>query len=236
MRTTKFTESTCHDPSKQLARDMVFKHQMDYVNSFDSSTSKLFTIPCLPWLEASNELKLAKRFGKIKHHIFHIQAKENDYSTWAEMIDQFNDGKHWIQKFSKRAKYENGVFFAAKGNVQIQLEFDDWSWEDVTNNPMVGWGDFCGMPTTRRTSDFLENVKPRRSYALTFFLNPRNLQYIDNRLAEGGYFQSHKGFRDKHDILKDFLLEAVPCKVKKSDDIFYWNGDSPMGTYLIETN
>ena len=58
------------------------------------------------------------------------------------MEEKFFKGEHWIQKFSKRAKYENGVFFAAKGNVQIQLEKDDWTWEDVANNPLMGWGDF----------------------------------------------------------------------------------------------
>ena len=238
MRATKFTEATCHAPSKQLARDMVLKHQMDYVNSFDKSSPQLFTVPCLPWLEATNELKLAKRFGKIKQHIFHIQAKENDYATWAEMIERFKDGKHWIQKFSKRAKYENGVFFASKGNVQIQLEFDDWTWEDVTNNPMVAWGDFCGMPTNRVTEDFITNIKQRRSYALTFYLNPRNLRYVDHRLYNRGYLKHHYGAKQKHDIVKDFLHEAVSETrlIKKIDDIFYWNGDSPMGTYYIETN
>ncbi len=236
MRTTKFTESTCHDPSKQLARDMVYKHQIDYIDSFKESP-KLFTIPCLPWIEASHELKLAKQFAKRKQHLFHIQAKENDYGTWAEMIKQFKKGKHWIQKFSKRATYEDGVFFAAKGNVQIQLDFDDWTWEDVANNPCLAWGDFCGMPLSDKTTSFFQNIKPRRSYALTFFLNPRNSypSSYDSRLIKAGYNPSFEP-SVRHEIVSNFLVGSMPCKVKRSDSIFYWNGVNPMVTYLIETN
>ena len=236
MRATKFTEATCHSPSKQLARNMVFNHQMDYINSFDESSPQLFTIPCLPWLEGRHELKLAKHLAK-KEHVFHFQGKENEDETWEEMEDQFAKGEHWIQKFSKRAKYENGYFFAAKGNVQIQIEFDNWSWEDVTNNPMLGWGDFCGAPKWRDTDDFLTNLKPRRSYALTFYLNPRNLQYVDSRLADKGYFKS-ASHGEHYRILKDYLHEAVSQTrlIKKTDDIFYMNEGNPMGTYYIETN
>ena len=217
---------------------MVFKHQMDYVNSFDKSSPQLFTVPCLPQLEASNELKLAKRFRKIKQHIFDIQAKENCPVTWKKMQDQFDRGEHWIQKFSKRAERPSrNVFVAHKGNVNIQLEFGDWSWEDVTNNPMAGWGDFCGAPKWRDTDDFLTNIKPRRSYALTFYLNSRNLQYVDSRLNSKGYFRGY-GVHKNHRIMKEFLHEAVSQTrlIKKTDDIFYWNGNSPMGTYYIETN
>jgi len=106
---------------------------------------------------------------------------------------------------------------------------------------MVAWGDFCGMPTNRVTEDFLTNIKQRRSYALTFYLNPRNLRYVDHKLAQRGYLApSSCGFiaRDKHRMVKEFLHEAVSETrlIKKTDDIFYWNGDSPMGTYYIETN